>query len=202
MWAMDRRLAGASPSPGLALAVATAVAMAVAMAGCGSSQTSSSTTAPESPSSAGAPHSSAARCRPAQLTLSYAGTEGATGHMELTIRVRNTSRAACELRGYPAARLIGGAGRALPLHVVRGHGFFPDTQTRPRRVTLRPGSSGRVGISFVTNNEYKGARVCRVATAAMLSAPGAAPHWQRISLHSGPRISPCGDQLVVSPVHA
>jgi hypothetical protein len=193
MWAMDRRLAGAS------------AVLVLALAGCGSSQTSSSTTAPappQSPGAAGAPHTSAGRCRPAQLTLSYAGTEGATGHMELRIAVRNTSKAACELRGYPGARLIGGAGQALPLHVVRGHGFFPDTETTPQRVALRPGGRAHVGISFVTNNEYKGARVCRTATAALLSAPGAATHWQRISLRAGPRITPCGNQLVVSPVHA
>ena len=176
--------------------------LTLALAGCGSSQTSSSTSATALPQSAEAPHTSAARCRPSQLTLAYAGTEGATGHMELTIAVRNTSKAACELRGYPGARLIGGAGRALPLHVVRGRGFFPDTEAAPRRVALKPGDSAHVGISFVTNNEYKGARVCRTATAAMLSAPGATAHWQRISLHAGPRISPCGDRLVVSPVHA
>ncbi|MGZ4272807.1 MAG: DUF4232 domain-containing protein [Solirubrobacteraceae bacterium] len=187
---MDRRLAGAS------------ALLALALAGCGSSQTSSSTTAPAPPHSAGAPHATAARCRPAQLALSYAGTEGATGHMELTVAVRNTSRAVCELRGYPGARLIGGAGRPLPLHVVRGHGFFPDTEPVPRRVALKPGASAHIGISFVTNNEYKGARVCRTATAAMLSTPGSATHWQRVSLHAAPRISPCGDQLVVSPVHA
>ena len=53
----------------------------------------------------------------------------------------------------------------------------------------------------MTNNEYKGARVCRTATAAMLSAPGSRSHWQRLSLRAGPRIAPCGNQVVVSPIH-
>jgi Protein of unknown function (DUF4232) len=190
MWPMQRRLAGAS------------ALLALALAGCGSSQTSSSSTTAAPPQSVGAPHANTASCRPAQLALAYAGTEGATGHLELTVAVRNTSRNRCELRGYPGARLIGGAGRVLPLRVVRGHGFFPDTEPAPRRVALKPGASAHVGISFVTNNEYKGARVCRTATAALLSAPGSAPHWQRVSLHAAPRIAPCGNQLVVSPVHA
>ena len=197
MWPMRRRLAGAS-----LLAAAVLSALALALAGCGNSQTSSSTTAPAPPQSAGAPHTTAASCRPGQLALTYAGTQGATGHMELTIAVHNASKAACELRGYPGARLIGGAGRPLPLHIVRGHGFFPDTEPAPRRVALKPGSNAHVGLSFVINSEYKGARVCRTATAAMLSAPGSASHWQRVSLRAGPRISPCGNQLVVSPVHA
>lgn len=187
---MHRRLAGAS------------ALLALALAGCGSSQTSSSSTASTPPQSVGGSQASTASCRPAQLALAYAGTEGATGHMELTLAVRNTSRATCELRGYPSARLIGGTGHPLPLRVMRGHGFFPDTGPAPRRVALKPGTSAHVGLSFVTNNEYKGARVCRTATAALLAAPGSAAHWQRVSLHAAPRIAPCGNQLVVSPVHA
>jgi hypothetical protein len=192
MWAMQRRTAGA----------AALLALALALAGCGSSETSSSTSASASSAaqSAGAPQA-ATSCRPKQLTLSYAGTEGATGHMELTVSVRNTSQTACELHGYPSARLLNGAGRALPLRVARGHGFFPDTESVPRRVSLAPGQRAHVGISFVTNNEYKGAHVCRTAAAALLAAPGSGA-WQRVSLRTAPRISACGNQLVVSPVHA
>ena len=54
----------------------------------------------------------------------------------------------------------------------------------------------------MTNNEYAGARVCRTAAAAMSAAPGPGTQWYRVSLRSAPRISPCGDQLTVSPVHA
>jgi hypothetical protein len=121
--------------------------------------------------------------------------------MELTVAVRNTSQTACELHGYPGARLLNGAGHALPLRVARGHGFFPDTESAPRPVSLAPGQRAHVGISFVTNNEYKGAHVCRTAAAALLAAPGSGA-WQRVSLRTAPRISPCGSQLVVSPVHA
>jgi hypothetical protein len=134
--------------------------------------------------------------------LSYAGTEGATGHLELHVTVRNSSQTACRLRGYPSARLLNGAGRALPLRVGRRDGFFPDTESHPRPVALQPGASAHFGISLVTNNEYKGARVCHTAAAAMLSAPGSRTHWQRLSLRSGPRVTPCGHQVVVSPIHA
>ena len=140
----------------------------------------SSTSASAPPHSAGAPH--AAGCSGSQLTLSYSGTEGATGHLELHVALRNSSQTACLVRGYPGARLLNGAGRPLPLHVGRRDGFFPDTESQPRAVALTPGASAHFGISLVTNNEYKGARVCRTATAAMLSAPGSRSHWQRLSL--------------------
>jgi hypothetical protein len=106
------------------------------------------------------------------------------------------------LRGYPSARLLDGAGRPLLLRVGRRDGFFPDTESGPQAVALKPGASAHFGISLVTNNEYRGARVCHAATAAMLSAPGSQTRWQRLSLRPGPRVAPCGRQLVVSPIHA
>lgn len=179
---------------------AAAALLALALAGCGNSLSHSSTSAATAPHSAGAPH--ATGCSGSQLTLSYSGTEGATGHLELHLAVRNSSRTACLVRGYPGARLLNAAGRPLPLHVGRRGGFFPDTRSKPRAVALKPGASAHFGISLVTNNEYKGARVCRTAAAALLSAPGSRSRWQRVSLRSGPRIVPCGNQLVVSPIHA
>ena len=187
MWRMQRWIAGA------------VVLSALALAGCGSSLSHSSTSAQTPPHSAGAPHTTA--CAGSQLTLSYSGTEGATGHLELHVAVRNRSQAACLLRGYPGARLLNGAGRPLPLRVGRRDGFFPDTQSRPHAVALKPGATAHFGISLVTNNEYKGARVCRTAAAAMVSAPGSPTHWQRVSLRAGPRIAPCGNHVVVSPIH-
>ena len=188
MWLMHRWIAAA------------AALLALALAGCGSSQTRSATSAATPPHSAGAPHTTG--CAASQLTLSYSGTEGAMGHLEVHVAVRNRSQTACLLRGYPGARLLNGAGRALPLRVARGHGFFPDTESKPRAVSLTPGATAHFGLSLITNNEYKGARVCRTAAAAMLSAPGSQAHWQRLSFRAGPRIAPCGNRVVVSPIHA
>ncbi len=195
--------AGSGRRPAAALAVGLA---AVALAGCGSSQTQTRSTAGSSTTGSGAspPSISAARhiCAGSQLAPSYAGTEGATGHLELTLALRNVSGRACLVRGYPGARLLDSSGHPLPLRVSRGHGFFPDTVPAPRAVALKPGSSAHFGISFVTNNEYARAHTCHTAAAAMTAGPGSGSRWRRVSLRAAPRISPCGDQLVVSPVHA
>jgi hypothetical protein len=191
MGPMQRWMAGAAALVGV---------VGLVPAGCGSSRPGSSTSASAPPHSAGAPHS--AGCSGSRLTLSYAGTEGATGHLELHVAVRNSSQSSCLLRGYPGARLLDGRGRPLSLRVGRRDGFFADTESGPRAVALKPGASAHFGISLITNDEYKGARVCRTAAAAMLSAPGPQTHWQRLSLRSGPRVAPCGHQVVVSPVHA
>ena len=82
-----------------------------------------------------------AACAASQLKLAYVGTQGATGHFELSLSLRNLSGRACALRGYPEARLLDAAGQALPMRIKRGGGFFPDTQSRPQRVVLRSGSA-------------------------------------------------------------
>jgi hypothetical protein len=172
---------------------------ALALAACGSSQSTTSSTS--APAKHGTPAKTAGpipRC--SHLAVTYVNTNGATGHLEVTFAMRNTSRRTCRIEGYPAAQLLDGAGRALPMRLQRGHGFFPDTTRPPRVVMLKPGARARFGLSFVTNNEYAGAHVCRTAAAARSSAPGAAGHW-RLSLRGAPRISPCGSQLVVSPVY-
>ncbi len=189
-------------APGAAVAI-----LAVAgLAACGSSQTSSSspnstTTSPRSGSLTGAAAGSA--CGARQLELSYSGIEGATGHLEVTVSLRNGSERACKLRGYPAARLLDAAGRTVPMRIRRGGGFFPDSQRQPRIVVLRPGRRARYGLSFATNNEYAGARHC-FAVAALLARPPGSSSWTRVRLTGGdrPRIAPCGRQLVVSPVYA
>jgi hypothetical protein len=180
-----------------------AVLAGLGLAACGSSQSSSSTSTSSAGTTTEAPTSSArGTCSPSQLRLSYVGTEGATGHLEVTLALHNVSGRACTLRGYPSARLLDKRGTALPLTIKRGGGFFPDTQRRARAVVLKPGGRARFGVSFVTNNEFAGAHICRTAAAVMSSAPGAAGHWWRLSLREAPRISPCGNQLVVSPVHS
>jgi hypothetical protein len=172
-----------------------ALAAALGLAGCGSSHgtRSSSTTAPPKAKAS----SASASC--VRLRARYVGTQGAPGHLEVTIALRNASPSSCRLKGYPVAALRDAAGRAIPMRLQRGHGFFPDTERTPRSVTLKPGASARFGLSFVTNREYAGAHTCRTAASAVAGMSG----WSYpISLRQGPKIAPCGTQLVVSPVYA
>jgi len=145
----------------------------------------------------------ATRCSSSQLELSYAGTQGATGHLEATFRLRNVSPRNCTLRGYPGAELLNAAGHTIPTHLERGHGFFPDTLLVPRQVLLKPGTSAQFGLGFADNNEYVGGRPCPSA-AWLKSAPPNASGALRIALTGSahPRFAPCGGQLVASPVYA
>jgi hypothetical protein len=179
-----------------------AVVTALALAACGSSQTTSSTTSARSTTSAsGGSPAAAVSCPAGELRLTYAGVQGATGHLELTFALRNASARPCRLRGYPGARLLGAGGRMLPMRVSRGGGFFSDARRPARAVVLAPGATARFGVSFATNNEYAHAHVCRRASAAQATVPGSAARWLRVSLARAPRVVPCGARLVVSPLY-
>ena len=159
----------------------------------------SSTTSTQSTGRGAAATSGATPVRCSDLRTAYAGTNGATGHLEVTFSLRNVGKRTCRIRGYPAARLLDGAGRRLPVTIHRGRGFFPDTLHAPRSVTLAPGARARFGLSFVTNNEYAGARRCRTFVRAEV---GMGSGWAPVSLRGAPRLTPCGARLVISPVYA
>jgi hypothetical protein len=187
--------------------MASAALVALAIAACGSSQRSASSTT-------GAHHAAAPRaataspqpvplpCRSSGLRLTFLASQGATGHLEVTFALRNASGTMCTLRGYPGARLLDAAGHAIVTRLKRGGGFFPDTLSPPSRVRLAPSASARFGLSFVTNNEYAGARRC-VRAAALESVPPGGAGALRISLTGAgvPMIAPCGNQLVTSAVY-
>ena len=170
----------------------------LALAACGSSQSSSSSSPAQSAHSTSASRSLSA-CSAAHLRPGYVGTQGATGHLELTLSLQNVSPRSCRIVGYPAATLLGANGKPLAMHITHRRGFFPDTLRRPRPVTLAPGTRARFGVSFITNNEYRGARVCRTAVRVAAGLPGF--NGATVSLRHAPKIAPCGHQLVVSPVY-
>lgn len=166
---------------------------ALVLGACGSSHLPSTSSSSSSSSASRA----AGRC--SALATAYVGTQGATGHLEVTFSLRNVAKRTCRIGGYPAARLLDAAGRRLPMTVQHGHGFFPDTLHAPRPVTLAPGARARFGLSFVTNNEYAGARRCRTFVRAEVGMSGSG--WAPVSLRGAPRLTPCGAKLVVSPIY-
>jgi hypothetical protein len=173
-----------------------ALLAALALGACGSSHLSATSSSSSSSSSASA---AAGRC--SALTTAYVGTQGATGHLEVTFSLRNVSKQKCRIQGYPATILLGPSGKALPMRLKRGHGFFPDTMRPARIVVLAPGARARFGVSFVTNREFAGAHTCRTAVSALAAMSGLTTPRRPVSLRRAPKISPCGNQLVISPVY-
>src|SRR5579884_3985171 len=75
-------------------------------------------TAAASPSASPAPQS-LDRCHTSQLDVSFAGAEGAAGHIFDSFALLNHSNVACTLYGYVGAQMLDAQGRELPTRVVR-----------------------------------------------------------------------------------
>jgi hypothetical protein len=87
-------------------------------------------------------------CRAADLSLSFLGGQGATGHGELGFALRNTSGQTCTTVGYPGIQFLDQAGNALPTiprHTTDDFfGSIPETD-----LTVAPGTtvSFRLGVT-------------------------------------------------------
>ncbi len=84
----------------------------------------------------------------ADLSLSYLGQQGATGHGELGFALRNTSSRSCHTYGYPGVLFLDKGGRALPTDSTRTtHDFFGTAPEVP--LVIAPGSSVsfRLGVT-------------------------------------------------------
>lgn len=118
------------------------LAAAIALTGCGSASTTSTTTAgnvspaastpappPTTPATSTTvtaitpptvtttpykPPAGPAPCRAANMSLSFLGGQGATGHGLLGFALRNTGSQACTTIGYPGIQFLDRAGNPLP----------------------------------------------------------------------------------------
>jgi Protein of unknown function (DUF4232) len=87
-------------------------------------------------------------CRAAELSLSYLGGQGATGHGELGFALHNTSAQTCSTYGYPGIQFLDQAGHPLPTvptHTTQD--FFGSLPKVP--LTVAPGAtvSFRLGVT-------------------------------------------------------
>jgi hypothetical protein len=87
-------------------------------------------------------------CRAADLSLSFLGGQGATGHGELGFALRNTSGQTCSTIGYPGIQFLDKSGAPLPTtpeHTT--HDFFGSVAKQA--LTVAPGASVsfRLGVT-------------------------------------------------------
>ncbi len=108
-------------------------------------------------------------------------------HKREVFVIRTTGRA-CQLRGYPAVRLLGSDGKPLPVTVQRGGNGLP-----PERVgtyTIDRGTS----LSFEIGTARDGA--CKDVTTTSVVLPQTTK-----TLRVPTTLRVCGSTVGVSPVH-
>jgi hypothetical protein len=153
---------------------AAMIVAVIALAGCGSSTTvtttvtsaaSASSTASTPTTSTGSTTSSPTSstgstttaagpplCRASTFTLRILGQQGATGHGEIGVAMRNTGSATCHTFGYPGVLFLGKTGQPLPtVPTHTTHDFFG---TAPEvGINVAPGESVsfRLGVTHGIN---------------------------------------------------
>ncbi len=130
----------------------TSSTIAASTAGASTTATSTATAVTTSTTSttprATTPASESGQCRAADLTLSFLGGQGATGHGELGFALRNISAKSCRTYGFPGVLFLDRAGEALPtIPTHTTHDFFGPAPAVP--LVVAPGAtvSFRLGVT-------------------------------------------------------
>jgi uncharacterized protein DUF4232 len=120
-----------------------------------STQTSSTTTStastPTGSSTAATSTTPAAglkACTASDLTVSYLGGQGATGHGELGFALRNNTGSTCHTYGYPGVLFLDRAGKPLPTDSTRTtQDFFGSSPEKELVVAPGESVSFRLGVT-------------------------------------------------------
>ena len=168
---------------------AALVAAALLLAGCGSSTTtrtvtvaqstaqSTSSTSATTPASrvatAASTSSTSSRatplCSAGNLSLTFLGQQGATGHGVLGFELRNSGSSSCHTLGFPGVLWLSKSGAALPTKSIRTtRDFFGSAPLAS--LTVAPGSavSFRLGVTHIVGGGSQG---CTTAAALQVIPP-------------------------------
>ena len=110
-----------------------------------------------------------AACRQDQLDFSVGPTGAATGHYGVTIEIRNTSGAACSLRGYPGVQFVNADGKAMRTRPHHGSSFLWQTDSY-ETVKVAPGAFASFSLGGV--DQSAGGLGCPTASVVKVIAPG------------------------------
>jgi hypothetical protein len=118
--------------------------------------------------SGGASLAGADPCRASDLSLSFLGGQGATGHGELGFAMTNTSQSDCTTGGYPGIQFLdknGGALSTTPEHTTSD--FFGNLALA--ELTVAPGQA--VSFRLGTSHGEGGSALCSTAYGLQVIAP-------------------------------
>jgi hypothetical protein len=163
-----------------------------------SAQTGTAQTQRTSTESAHTTAATADQCVASDLSLSFLGGNGATGHAELGFALRNRSSSSCRTGGYPGVLFLDAAGHGLttrPDHTTSD--FFGHTTLS--ELTVAPGAtvSFRLGVSHVGSG---GSDTGCVTARGVQVIPPNDTATLRVMISGG--LSECGGTVTVSPIQA
>jgi hypothetical protein len=91
-------------------------------------------------------------CIAPMLALSEIGSQGATGHIEVGLALKNTSSHPCHTYGYPGVLFLGKSGQALKTVAARTTTDFAG-HIPLQRLVVAPGDSVSFRLLFQDSNQ-------------------------------------------------
>lgn len=138
-------------------------------------------------------------CQTNQLSLSQpGGTEAGLSNTATGIELTNISDSTCTLdAGYPGVTLHDSSGAIIPINYSRQTGSYIVTAARDIEPVLM--ASGGTATFFLsgTDNPADNQPTCPTATRATIYPPG-----DTTTLTGPVHLSPCRNELIISPVSA
>jgi hypothetical protein len=130
------------------------------------------------------------------LALSVLGSQGATGHIEVVLGLRNTSGSSCHTYGYSGVLFLGKSGQGLPTNAQRTTTDFAG-HIPLQELMVAPGASVSFRLLFTDMGTGGSNAGCTQAFGIQVIPPDDT-HTLRVSLVNG-GVYECGT-TTVSPV--
>jgi Domain of unknown function (DUF4232) len=136
-------------------------------------------------------------CTASQLTVTLGPVTVGAGHVTQQVTFQNTSRAACNLYGYPGMQMFDSSGQPLRTAVIRA------PVTEERNVSLSPGQQASFSAHWASRTGY-GNDICPTSAQVEITPPNALHgifvNWQIAPYGGTTQDLQCGE-ILVSPVH-
>jgi hypothetical protein len=162
--------------------------------GTGTTTTPTGATTSSTPTSTTSTSASTPACVASMLALSEIGNQGATGHIEVGLSLKNTSSGSCHTYGYPGVQFLDKAGGALPTKSTRTTSDFAG-HVPLGTVVVAPGDSVSFRLLF-SDSIGGGSAGCTTAYGIQVIAPDDT-HTLTTTIPGG--VPECGT-TTVSPV--
>jgi hypothetical protein len=129
------------------------------------------------------------QCHTGRLYVTVSGSNGAAGHIAVTLRFRSIAPTVCSFYGFPGMQLVSATGQNMATHVLWGTGSQLPSVPK-KTILVKPGAAAYA--TFMYADVPTGSEMCPAVgyylvtppnetTSAVVPANGATPCGGRIS---------------------
>jgi uncharacterized protein DUF4232 len=142
-------------------------------------------------------HAAAAvpRCHTGRLYLTVSGSNGAAGHIAVTLRFRSVAPTGCSFYGFPGMQLVSATGQNLTTHLLWGTGSQLPSVPK-KTILVQPG--GAAYAVFMYADVPTGNETCPVVGYYVVTPPNETTSIV-VPAHGA---TPCGGRISITPIMA